>query len=207
VELIRAAYHKLAKQYHPDRFVLSHPGEKALADKIFARIVVAYSVLTDAEERRRYEEELASGASAGDAAEKVARVMAAEKAFTRGELAMRRRQFAEALAAFEQAVQLYDEEGEYHAFLGYALLLNHPADPRALERAQAEFDRAKRLNPKCDRAFLFNGYLHKSTGKMAKAETEFRQATELNPQNVEAARELRLMAMRREKGDGKRGAR
>ena len=50
VEEIRAAYRKLAKQYHPDL----HPGD-ASAEERFKEVGAAYNLLGDAEKRARYD--------------------------------------------------------------------------------------------------------------------------------------------------------
>jgi DnaJ-class molecular chaperone len=47
---IRAAYRKLAKEFHPDR----NPGDKAAEEK-FKRISAAFDILGDPEKRRRYD--------------------------------------------------------------------------------------------------------------------------------------------------------
>ena len=49
-EEIKSAYRKLAKQYHPDL----HPGDNAAAEK-FKEVNEAYSVLGDAEKRKKYD--------------------------------------------------------------------------------------------------------------------------------------------------------
>ena len=64
---IKSAYRKLARKYHPDR----NPGDKEAEEK-FREIQQAYSVLSDADKRRKYdqfgfdfEEAAAAGARAG----------------------------------------------------------------------------------------------------------------------------------------------
>jgi DnaJ-class molecular chaperone len=47
---IRKAFHKLAKQLHPDL----HPGDKAAAER-FKRVSAAYDLLGDPDKRRRYD--------------------------------------------------------------------------------------------------------------------------------------------------------
>ena len=58
---IKSAYRKLAKQYHPDL----HPGDNEAAEK-FKEVNEAYSVLGDADKRKRYDNgEFDMGAGAG----------------------------------------------------------------------------------------------------------------------------------------------
>jgi curved DNA-binding protein CbpA len=60
-DAIRNAYHAFALKFHPDRHVGS-PGPKVeRAGEIFRRGAEAYRVLTDPEERRRYDAGLRDG--------------------------------------------------------------------------------------------------------------------------------------------------
>lgn len=52
-EEIKKAYRKLAKNYHPD----THPGNREYEQR-FREISEAYSILSDAEKRKKYDEEL-----------------------------------------------------------------------------------------------------------------------------------------------------
>ncbi|SEB76636.1 molecular chaperone DnaJ [Paramicrobacterium humi] len=56
---LKKAYRKLARQYHPD----SHPGDDA-AEAKFKEISEAYSVLSDAEQRKEYDAVRAMGSGA-----------------------------------------------------------------------------------------------------------------------------------------------
>lgn len=58
-EEIKSAYRKLAKKYHPD----THPGDRE-CEKRFLEVGEAYSVLGDAEKRKKYDAEyFSAGAS------------------------------------------------------------------------------------------------------------------------------------------------
>ncbi|XP_035672566.1 dnaJ homolog subfamily C member 7-like [Branchiostoma floridae] len=59
VDVIKKAYRKKAKECHPDKNVDSSEEEKAIQEKRFKEISEAYGVLSDAEEKRRYDLEQA----------------------------------------------------------------------------------------------------------------------------------------------------
>lgn len=196
---VRTAYHKLAKLCHPDRHAQSGPEIREAADKLFARVSEAYRVLADPALTAKYEEQLKKKPGDVDAAEQLARVVGAEKSFRQGEAEMKRRNYAAAVGHFDEATRLYKDEGEYHAWLGYALALAMPNDFASQRRSSAELALALQLNPRCAKAHLFQGYLFKNQDRMREAELAFRQALELDGKEIDAERELRLLNMRREK--------
>jgi curved DNA-binding protein CbpA len=57
--VIRAAYKALAQRYHPDKY----QGPKAEAEALMKELNAAYSVLSDPEKRRRYDEEQKSSSN------------------------------------------------------------------------------------------------------------------------------------------------
>ena len=58
---VRAAYRKLAKEFHPDRFTT--PDEKRRAEATFTQMTEAFNVLTDTEKRKAWEQEVRLAAS------------------------------------------------------------------------------------------------------------------------------------------------
>jgi curved DNA-binding protein CbpA len=60
--MIQEAFHRLASRIHPDRYrTLIDPADHARLSTVYARLSLAYSVLRDGEQRRRYLEEMAKG--------------------------------------------------------------------------------------------------------------------------------------------------
>ncbi len=53
---IQKAYRKLARQYHPDRFVDSDDKERAKAKQMFQKVQQAYDVLSDENKRQMYDQ-------------------------------------------------------------------------------------------------------------------------------------------------------
>jgi DnaJ-class molecular chaperone len=190
-EDIKRAYFALAKEYHPDKHFGSASAEtRAIAQQIYDLISIAHDTLTDATERRRYVDEMASGEKKRAEDADVAKILAAEGKFQRGEELMRNRQYLDAYKLFSESIQLYDQEGEFHAWAGWALF---QADPRRAEDALRTIEQAITLNPKLDKSYLFLGYIHKATGRPDRAERQFEKAIQCNPDCTEALRELRLL--------------
>lgn len=59
---VRRAFHDFAMRYHPDRYSGSDAEKQDRAAAIYRRGAEAYRVLTDVEQRRRYDEGLRKGA-------------------------------------------------------------------------------------------------------------------------------------------------
>jgi CheY-like chemotaxis protein/curved DNA-binding protein CbpA len=195
-ETLKQAYLTLAKEFHPDRTYRSASAEvRSLANDIYQLISTAYETLKDPEDREKYVSDLAKGIKK-DVGDQVSKILAAEGKFQRGEDALRKKQLPEALAAFREAVDLYGDEGEFHAFLGWTMFQSNPRDAANTQSAMDELEAAIRLNPKVDKAYLFLGYIYKTTGRPDKAERQFEKAIQANPDCTEALKELRLLGKR-----------
>jgi curved DNA-binding protein CbpA len=192
-EEIKRAYFSLAKEYHPDKHFGSYSAEvRNLAAEIFDLVSTAHDTLTDDEERERYVSDLAAGVRK-DVSDEVSKILAAEGKFQKGEELFRKKQFRDAHASFKEAVELYGEEGEFHAYLGWSLFQTDPQANDVAERAIENIERGIRLNPKLDKSYLFLGYIYKAVGRPDRAEKQFEKAIQCNPDCIEALRELRLL--------------
>ncbi len=201
---IKKAYFSLAKQYHPDRLYASASAEiRTLADEIFNIISTAHDILSDDACREQYVEELSSGTKR-DVSSEVSNILSAEGCFQKGEIALRKRDYGKAKDLLEEACKLCPEEGEFHAFLGWAVFQSDPKSEEAVRTARDQLNQAISLNPRVDKAYLFLGYIYKAMNYKEMAESEFEKAIQVNPDCTEALRELRLISMRR-KGKKKGG--
>lgn len=192
-EEIRRGYFALAKEYHPDKHFGSYSAEiRNLAAEIFDLITTAHDTLTDDDDRQKYIAELSSGAKK-EVSDEVSKILAAEGKFQKGDDLLKKRQYKEAHQAFREAVGLYPEEGEFHAFVGWSLFQLNPREDPAVQQAMDHIETAIRLNPRLEKSYLFLGYIHKATGRPDKAEKQFEKAIQCNPDCTEALRELRIL--------------
>ena len=126
----------------------------------------------------------------------------AEMQFQQGEAALRQRDYAQALLHFGKALELYPDEGEYHAHYGWTLHLKTPNDDSMREEAIEHVRRGLKLASRSEKPYLFMGRLCKAANRPAAAEKMFTRAVLIQPNCVEALSELRLIHMRREKKKG-----
>jgi tetratricopeptide (TPR) repeat protein len=206
---VRSAYFGLAKRLHPDRLRAVGVGDAGLdPQRLFARINLAFGVLSDPERRAEYVRVLSAGGEAkvkrsqADAEEMAVRALRAEEAFRRGEMALRSSQIASAREQFEEAVRLSPDEPEYQALLAWATWVG------ASDRVSVGAAVLKRLNeairdaPLCVPAHFYLAQVAKQSGQPDAAIRSFRKVLELEPQHAEAGLELRLLESRARRNSG-----
>jgi curved DNA-binding protein CbpA len=197
----KSAFFALAKRYHPDRFAGEPEEIRALAGDVFARVSVAHETLSNPTQRQEY---LASLKDKGKKEEEneVSQILTAEVQFQKGETLFKKKDYVRALEQFNWALDLNPEEGEYRAMRGWTTYLLNPEDAEACAQAREDLDKAIAVAPRSVTGYYYLGLLLKACAELEQAERMFRKAIELAPGHVEAARELRLFQMRREREKG-----
>lgn len=189
---VKIAYFKLAKIYHPDTVAPGSPPEvAALKAEAFARIGDAYRILSDDHGRADYVENLKAGGK-GDGID-VAQILAAEDAFQKGMILVKARRFADALKVLNDAIQMNPEEGEFYAWRGYARFFTVEDKKAAHAEAMKDINVCLKKNARCAPAHYFQGHLAKLLGDQKAALKHFQRCVELQPDHIDAQRELRLI--------------
>ena len=199
---ISEAYEVLARRFHRDRFRGASAAVQKIAEQAASLAAQTHEEIATAEARVQYAQIVRRGVTEGKEKAETRRVLTAEASFQRGESALRTRAYESALEHFGKAVEVYPEEGEYHAHYGWALHLCHPNDVSMAHEAMEHVKRGIKLARDRDKPYLFLGRLCKAVGRLDAAEKMFTRAVQIRPECVEAVRELRLINMRREKGKG-----
>lgn len=122
---------------------------------------------------------------------RVARLADAERLFRRGERALARDRFVDAIDSFERAVQLVPDEGEFVAHLAWARFRASPDDPAVRAAAIAGLDEATTLSPKLAKAHLLRGHLRRALGDLAGAREAYEAAAAAAPDSTDALAALR----------------
>jgi tetratricopeptide (TPR) repeat protein len=168
----------------------------------FATVYEAYDTLRDKKRRQQYILELQMGQRRTTEGEASRRALDAETAFQRGSDLIQKRGYEEALMHFGKALELNPDDGEYHAHYGWCVYLCNPDSSPMVEEAIEHVKRGVHLASDREKPCLFLGRLFKVMGKIDHAEKMFTRAVQIQPECVEAMRELRLINLRREKSRG-----
>ena len=204
---IRKAFFRLAKAYHPDR--AAKPGLEDLRETLaylFANLSEAQSTLLDLDSRESYDASISSGkhlnASAAEVTEEsdeqrqVRLIIEADRYYQKALVLMRQNKNAEALELVEQAYERCPEEGEYkatRAFLKVSLGDDVTGEILTVFRDAIEH------SPRSERCHFYYAQALKKDDRVEEAKLHFKKVVDLNPRNIEAAREIRLMEMRSRK--------
>ena len=192
---VHKAFVEAVKIWHPDRVPAGLEELGPLFAQVFGRLDVARATLIDAARRARYIEEI-SGPAPGtrkpigdlNAAEAGLELKKAEVLFKKNDLAQAERHL-------RRAVQL--APGNVTAQTLLVWLQVKPTSQRDdLTRLVGELDRLINLDAKAERALFFRGQLRKRLGLEKEAYADFVRASELDPANIDAQRELRIYKMR-----------
>jgi len=190
--LIKIAYFKLAKVYHPDTAPEGTPEAIAkLKADIFARVGDAHRTLTDAKLKTEYIAELAAGGT-GEKVD-ISKILAAEELFQKGTILVKARKFSEAVKMLTDAINASDVEAEYYAWRGWAKFFLYPDKKAGQVEAMKDIAICLKKNPNVATVYYFQGFMAKVLGDLASAKANFAKTVQLDPRHIDAQRELRMM--------------
>lgn len=187
---IEAAYHRLAKLYHPDQQFREGMAElKDELNELFGKVTEAFKILTD--DSRRWEYDLSlSSMSPGEPKPKATKALdpaKAKEAFAKGIDSFRDRDFESATVHFKEAARLDATNATYLSHLALALLQR----PRREAEAEEVMLEAVRLEPKNADHHANLGLLYQKSGIKDKARESFEAALKLDPENKKALKGLK----------------
>jgi tetratricopeptide (TPR) repeat protein len=194
---IETAFYALARRWHPDRLPSELEPVRDACSRVFSRMSEALATLTDDEQRSHYMHLLADGSGTPATQETVARVLEAASNFQKAEVCLKRNDLVQAESYCKRALELDATQADYLAMVSWLASLK--PENQSLEKTLEcirLLDEAVFLSDRCEKAVYWRGLLHKRIGKNEVAVRDFKRAMELNPHNIDAAREVRLYQMR-----------
>jgi curved DNA-binding protein CbpA len=184
--VIRAAYYRLARLYHPDRLRKPHL-EDILGDLegMFAAITEAYNTLSNAVSRAAYDHELRQAGAGGRKRDGQDRVSAARDAYLRGRKAAEAGQLYEAIRLFEVAVENDPSRPEHFHHLGVCQGQN----PRWRKKAEENLLQAIKMNPSSVAGYVELARLYRKGGLERRCLEMYEQVLRWDPEHREALAE------------------
>ena len=180
---LQNAYHKLARQLHPDRFQSEKFTEDIpkKAQKAFAAVNEAYFVLRDPIMREAYNEQLANAQNSGGENLSEDEKMA-ETFFQNGRACIAKREFEKAVEQLKGSVWICPKNAKYNLYLGIA-----EANIAKLRRdAEKHLLKALELDPSSVEACLELAKLYLSARLPRKAEQYLQQILSEDPEHLQA---------------------
>jgi hypothetical protein len=202
-EQVRTAYFNLARKLHPDRLAsLGITDDNRDAQRLFAQINTAFAVLNDPKQRDEYVRVLSMGGEAAvraqdaQAEELAVRVMRAEEAFRRGEMALRRNALEQAVADFGEAAELQPKEAEYQAMFAWAKFAAAPDKTALANDTRKALQRAADADQLSPTARFYLGRVERMLGREREALQHFQAVLTIKPNHAEASSEARVLEQR-----------
>ncbi|MBC7796453.1 MAG: DnaJ domain-containing protein [Pyrinomonadaceae bacterium] len=186
---IKQTYFQLAKQYHPDKFHQAETDLHQLLQSAFPRISQAYENLKDAKSRELYDFKLKKIEAARNNA--AANEQNATGYFTQGVRAFESKDYQQAMSWFAQAVQLEPNDVRFRVAYGRALATNS----KYRFQAQAEFQNAVNLDGNSIEPHLALAEFYIKYKLPKRAESELKKVLVLHPNNAEARKLLKNLAL------------
>ncbi|MCU0691026.1 MAG: J domain-containing protein [Polyangiaceae bacterium] len=197
VDVVRSAYFALAKLWHPDRLPEALTDVRDDAARVFGKMSEAFHTLSDMDRRKDYFEKLATSKAGSDEHAEVQQAIEATIEFQKADVFVRKRDFQRALIHAKVAFERAPDQADHIALYAWVLAMQPEGrqTSNVLESIKLLQDAIARES-RCERAHFYRAMLLKQMGQHGAALRDFRRAAELNPRNIDAARELRLAEMR-----------
>jgi tetratricopeptide (TPR) repeat protein len=174
---IKQAYHKMAKEFHPDRYVhFSSDSLKAKINDLFIYLNEAYRELSKTPQGVQHSSVEEKGPLRADDNTKLAR-----QRFRDGKDFLDRGRYEQALPLFGQAVYLDKSVAEYHFYYGIALLRNKKVKP-----AEESIKTALQLDQYNSEYLTELGYIYLHLGFKTRAKNTLEKALKYDPSNMRA---------------------
>lgn len=181
-EDIRQAYFEAAKKYHPDKFS-SYPEffkYRSELEDFFAVINQAYQILSNNEERKKYDLELK-----GEIKKEISPDERAKELHYEAKKAISAKQNQLAIQKLSEIIYLKREDWRVYQLLGKLYL-----EENKLKEAEQALKNSLNLEEKQYETHTLLGHLYLKAGLKQRAIKAFQRAIELNPANFEAKEKL-----------------
>jgi tetratricopeptide (TPR) repeat protein len=200
-EEVNEAFFVLAKRWHPDKLPNELADLRSDVGTIFSMLSEAHQTLANEKKRAEYLRLVTEGGATADDQAHIRDVVDASTEFQKAEALLKRRDLSTAEEHARRALALDPEQGEHIALIAH-LEIQRTDEPVRIKALIDDLDRAVSKNSRSAKAHYYRALAYKKLGRTADAMADFRVVSELDPDHVDAAREVRLHAMRASRPGG-----
>jgi hypothetical protein len=198
---ISKKYMTLAKTWHPDRLPTELAALRPWVEEIFHLFTVATETLTDPKKRAEYQKAVMQGGGTPESERKLSVMVEAAINFQKVDVLVKRRRYDEALRICDSAMSVVRKEADYPAMKAWILLLRDGVDEEeTADEIRSLLRTTFSINPDHVHGHFVRAHFLKRQGEHDKALKHFMKVARLDPQNLEAAREVRVGTMRQSRG-------
>lgn len=191
---VKAAFFTLARQYHPDTAMdKSDDTLASLHADLTSILNESYATLGNEASRASYLDELVHG---GSEPVDAAPIFQAEEDFLRATILVKARKYTDAVDLLDSALEVIPNESDFIAWRAWAKFGASKTKRADYESCLAECMEAVKLSKHCSVGHLFIGQMSKLVGEHERAKKAFKAVLSIEPDNIEARRELRLYSSR-----------
>lgn len=194
---VKERYFAITREFGPDTLMRLVGEEAAMVQDILATVANAYDTLSDVVKKERYDELL--GSDRVGLGQKGDDRFQAQVQSQSGKVFIEMEEWDNAEKALQDACNIEPQNGEYLAYLGWAIYRNPKnANSRAMqEKAKQLVNRSLTLDRTAD-GYAFKAWMLLEAGQETLAEGDFGKALKLDARHGLARRGLRTLQERRE---------
>jgi tetratricopeptide (TPR) repeat protein len=196
---VKGEFFKLAKDFHPDRLPRELAPLRGCVEVLFGYYNEAHKVLSDEAQRLAYQRSVREGGGTPAAERLMQQILDSALAYERVQVFARKHQYDEALELLQRILLTTKDEPDYHAMHAWLLMSKFPGNDAPTAKILEALDRALELHEDHEKAHAWKAKMLQRLGRQADAMRHFKRAASINPNNVDAAREVRIASMREER--------
>jgi predicted Zn-dependent protease len=192
----RNKFYSLAKDWHPDRLPKELSSLREFVQIIFSYMSEANASLSDEESRMKYVQTVREGGGTPATDRLMQSILDMAMEYERVLVMTRRHQFDEALELLKRILAAVKDEPDYHAMHAWLLMQKFPGNNAPLQKVLESADAAIALHPAHEKANMLKAQVLRKMNKPMDALEYFKKVADMNPNNIEAVREVRVATMR-----------
>jgi tetratricopeptide (TPR) repeat protein len=199
---IRAAWHALSRRFHPDALHHSELGHlRERSEAVFASLNEAYQILSDPAQREELVALLRAGMRPGTGPHTPVptpqAILESDVAMREADTLLRVGNFERALERYHKAASLSPDEVEPQVAIAWCEYQRSPDRVGRHEATRTVLLQLLKVQPRSARAHYYLGLLHLHAGEDEAALASFAAALELEPEMIDAKRQVHAIELRR----------